>query len=175
VKRTVLGILAFATLAFAPPAGGEDIGGWQDTKWGMTPNEVQKVLNYPTSAVDLARVCGEKCEDGAALEVEDFVLDGQHFMVRLWFTNPELRLHTVSMYAKQSGSGNDDGGFAKMKGYLGGLYDPPRLTELRHGYFVVAWELGSTKITLYSNTTDTMAVVYEEISKTEGRGSSSIR
>ena len=175
MKRTVLGILAFATLAFAPPAGGEDIGGWQDTKWGMTPNEVQKVLNYPTSAVDLARVCGEKCEDGAALEVEDFVLDGQHFMVRLWFTNPELRLHTVSMYAKQSGSGNDDGGFAKMKGYLGGLYDPPRLTELRQGYFVVAWEQGSTNITLYSNTTDTMAVVYEETSTTEGRGSSSIR
>src|SRR5262249_7718545 len=141
----------------------------------MPPNEVQRVLNYQTSAVDLARVCGEKCDDGAALEVEDFVLDGQHFLVRLWFTNPELRLHTVSMYAKQSGSGNNDGGFAKIKGYLGGIYNAPRSTELRHGYFVVALGLGSTKITLYSNTTDTMAVVYEETSKIEGGGSSSIR
>jgi hypothetical protein len=79
------------------------------------------------------------------------------------------------MYAKQPGSGNDDGGFAKMKGYLAGLYDSPRSTEFRHGYFIVTWELGSTKITLYSNTTNTMAAVYEETSKKGEGGSSSIR
>jgi hypothetical protein len=175
VKRTVLGIFALATLAFVPPAAGEDIDAWQDAKWGMTPDEVQKVLSYPTSVVDLAKVCGEKCEDGAALELEDYVLDGQHFVVRFWFANPELRLHTVSMYAKQPGSGNNDGGFAKMKGYLEDLYNSPRSTELRHGYFIVSWELASKKITLYSNTTDTMSVVYEKTSEKGSEGSSSIR
>jgi hypothetical protein len=175
VKRTVLGVLAFAALAFVPPAAGEDIGGWQDAKWGMTLDEVQKVLSYPTSVVDLAKVCGEKCEDGAALELEDYVLDGRHFMVRFWFTNPELRLHTVSMYAKQPGSGNDDGGFAKMKGYLEDLYDSPRSTVLRNGYFIVTWELGSTKITLNSNITSTMVVVYEGTSEKGSGGSSPIR
>jgi len=86
VKRTVLGILALATLAFVPHAAGENIGGWQEEKWGMTPSEVQKVLSYPTSVRDLAKVCGEKCDEGAALELDDYQLDSQHFLVRFWFT-----------------------------------------------------------------------------------------
>jgi hypothetical protein len=69
VIRTVLGILAFAILAFAA-AVGEDIGGWQEAKWGMTPDQVQKVLSYPTLAADLVKVCGEKCNEGGALVVK---------------------------------------------------------------------------------------------------------
>ena len=72
MKRTVLGILALATLAFVPHATGENIGCWQEAKWGMTPSEVQKVLSYPTSVADLAKVCGEKCDEGAALELDDY-------------------------------------------------------------------------------------------------------
>ena len=62
MKRAVLGILAFAMLAFALPAAGEDIGGWQEAKWGMTPEEVQKVLGSRRSKRDMAKVCGEKCK-----------------------------------------------------------------------------------------------------------------
>jgi hypothetical protein len=34
VKQAILGIFAFATLAFALPVAAEDLGGWQDAKWG---------------------------------------------------------------------------------------------------------------------------------------------
>jgi hypothetical protein len=57
VKRTILGISAFVMLALAPPATGEDISGWQEAKWGMTPDQVQKVLSYPTFEADLAKLC----------------------------------------------------------------------------------------------------------------------
>lgn len=169
-KRAVLGILAFATLAFAPPASAEDLSGWQDTRWEMTPDEVQKVLSYPTSVVDLAKVCGENCEEGAALELDDYELNGQHFMVRFWFTKPETRLHTVSMYAKPPNEGDDNAGFAKMKDYLSSLYGSPNATNLKGGYFIVTWVLSSTGITLYSNATTETAVIYEERTNKEGGG-----
>ena len=86
MKQTILGILALAFLSFAPPAGAEDVSGWHDAKWGMTPDEVQRALSYPTSVADLASVCGEKCAEGAALQLDDYDLSGQHFMVRFWFT-----------------------------------------------------------------------------------------
>jgi hypothetical protein len=165
VKRTVLGIFAFATLAFALPAAAEDVSGWQDAKWGMTPDEVQKVLSYPASVADLAKVCGENCKEGAALELDDYELNGQHFLVRFWFSKPEARLRTVSMYAKQLDKENDNAGFAKMKDYLGSLYGSPQSTELKHGYFNVTWLLSSTKIMLYSNATTETTVVYEERTK----------
>jgi hypothetical protein len=171
VKRTVLAILAFATLVFAPPATGEDIGGWQEAKWGMTPDELQKALSYPTIVVDLAKVCGENCEEGAALELDDYDLNGQHFMVRFWFTKADRRLHTVSMYAKQLGDANGNEAFTKMKRFLETSYDSPRSTELKRGYFIIIWVLPSTTITLYSNTTNEMIVVYEENTKKEGGGS----
>jgi len=166
-KRAVLGILAFATLAFAPPAAAEDLSGWQDAKWGMTPDEVQKVLSYPTIVADLAKVCAEKCEEGAALELDDYELNGQHFVVLFWFTKPETRLHTVSMYAKQLDKGNDNAGFGKMKEYLGSLYGSPQSTDLKSGYFIVTWVLSSTEITLYSDAATKMTVVYGERTKKE--------
>jgi len=167
VKRTVLGILALATLALAAPAAGEDIGGWQEAKWGMTPSEVQKVLSYPTSVADLARVCGEKCDEGAALELDDCQLDSQHFLVRFWFTKRDMHLRTVSMYAKQLGDTNSEETFTKIKSFLEASYGTPRSTALRNGDFVISWILPSTTITLYSNTTDNTTIVYEERSKKE--------
>ena len=67
MKRAFLGILAVAALVFARPAGGEDVSGWQGAKWGMTSDQVQKVLNYPTLVADLASVCGEKCDGSAPI------------------------------------------------------------------------------------------------------------
>ena len=167
MKRTVLGILALATLALVPPAAGEDIGGWQEAKWGMTPSEVQKVLSYPTSVADLARVCGEKCDEGAALELDDYQLDSQHFLVRFWFTKRDMHLRTVSMYAKQLADTNSKAAFTKIKSFLEASYGTPRSTALRNGDFVISWILPSTTITLYSNTTDNTTIVYEERSKKE--------
>jgi hypothetical protein len=173
VKRAVLGIFAFATvatLAFTSPTYGEDVTdvtGWQDAKWGMTPDEVQKALSYPTSVADLAKVCGEHCEEGAALELDDYELNGQHFEVRFWFTKPETRLHTVSMYAKQLDESDDNAGFTKMKNYLGSVYGPPQSTKLKRGYFAITWVLSSTYVTLYSNATTKMTVIYEERTKKE--------
>jgi hypothetical protein len=113
VKQAVLGILAFVILAFAGPAAGEDIGGWQEANWGMTPDEVQKILSYPTSVADLAKVCRGPCNEGAVLELDDYKLNGQHFIVRFWFTKPDLRLKPVSMYAKQLDDANGNEAFTK--------------------------------------------------------------
>ena|GEM_PF-6821155 len=162
MKRTVLGILALATLAFAPPAAGEDIGGWQEAKWGMTPSEVQKVLSYPTSVADLAKVCGEKCDEGAALELDDYQLDGQHFVVRFWFTKRDMHLRTVSMYAKQLNDTNGNEAFTKMKSFFETSYGTPGSIALKRGDFVISWTLPLTSITLYSNATNYMTIVYEE-------------
>jgi hypothetical protein len=167
VKRTVLGILALATLAFAPLAAGEDIGGWQEAKWGMTPNEVQKVLSYPTSVADLAKVCGEKCDEGAALELDDYQLDSQHFVVRFWFTKDDMRLQAVSMYAKQLDDTNGNEAFTKIKMFLETSYGTPGSIALKRGDFVISWKLPSTAITLYSNATNNVTIVYEERSDKE--------
>src|SRR6516225_4226659 len=115
VRRTILGILASAILASAPTATGADTGGWQEAKWGMTPAEVQKILSYPTRIADLAKVCGTDCNEGAALELDDYQLDGQHFVVRLWFTKPDIRLQAVSLYAKQLDDANGNEAFSKIK------------------------------------------------------------
>jgi hypothetical protein len=175
VKRTVLGILAFAIFAFAPPAAGEDIGGWGEARWGMAPDQVQKALSYPTLAVDLAKVCGEKCNEGGALELNDYELNGQHFAVRFWFSKPDMRLQAVSMYAKQLDDANGNEAFTKMKHFLETSFGSPRSIGLDPGHFNIIWGLPSTTITLYSNTTNEMTVIYEERSKKESGGSSSIR
>ena len=167
MKRTVLGILAFVTLAFAPPAAGEDIDGWQEAKWGMTPNEVQKALSYPTSVADLAKVCGEKCDEGGALELDDYQLDNQHFIVRFWFTKGDLHLQAVSMYAKQLDDINGNQGFTRIKRFLQTLYGTPGSIVLKRGDFVISWTLPSTTVTLYSNATNNVTIVYEERSGKE--------
>jgi hypothetical protein len=82
VKRAFLGILAVTALVFARPAGSEDVSGWQGAKWGMTPDQVQKVLNYPTLVADLASVCGEKCDEGAALQLFESVPAGRLLCTR---------------------------------------------------------------------------------------------
>jgi hypothetical protein len=162
VKRAFLGILAFAAFVFVRPAGSADLSGWLDARWGMTPDQVQKVLNYPTSVADLASVCGAKCDEGAALQLDDYDLSDQHFMVRFWFTKPDMRLHTVSMYTKARSDDSDNGSFSKIKDFLQTVYGSPQSVGLDRGHFVATWTLPSTTITLYSNATDQVAVVYEE-------------
>jgi hypothetical protein len=161
VKRTVLVILAFATLALASPATSEDIGDWQQAKWGMTPDEVQKVLSYPTSVADLAKVCRGPCNDGEVLELDDYELNGQHFIVRLWFAKPDLRLRAVSMYAKQLDDADGNEAFTKMKSFLEASYGTPKSIALKLGDFVISWTQPSTTITLYS-ATNNLTIVYEE-------------
>ena len=167
MKRTVLGILAFVTLAFAPPAAGEDIGGWQEAKWGMTPDQVQKVLSYPTSVADLAKVCRGPCNEGSALELDDYELNGQHFIVRFWFAKTDMRLQAVSMYAKQLDDANGNEAFTKIKSVLQTLYGTPGSIALKRGDFVISWTLPSTTVTLYSNATNNVTIVYEERSGKE--------
>jgi hypothetical protein len=168
VKRTIFGILVFATLAFSLPVAGEDIGGWQEAKWGMTPDEVQRVLSYPTSPANLAKVCGEKCNEGAALELDDYELNGQHFIVRLWFAKSDMRLQAVSMYAKQLDNENGNAAFTKMKSFLETSYGTPGSAALKHGDFVISWTKASTTVTLYSNATNNMTIVYEQRADHEG-------
>jgi hypothetical protein len=166
VKQTVLGTLAFAMLALALPAASEDISGWQEAKWGMTPDQVQKVLSYPTFEADLARLCSKECNEGAALELDDYELNGLHFTVRLWFSKPDKRLQAVSLFAKQL-NGNDNHAFAEMKKFLETVYGSPKSFVLQHGYFDIRWKLPSTMITLISNTTSEMNIIYEERSDKE--------
>jgi hypothetical protein len=170
VKKTALWISAFGALAIPALADTSDIVGWQNARWGMTLDDVQRILKYPASRADLAKVCGEACPEGAALELEDYVLSDQHFTVRLWFTKDDMQLHTISMYAKRMDKESYLTAFEKIKRFSEGLYGPPRSVTLKHGNFKVLWALKSTKITLYSNATDEMTLVYEENieGKTEG-------
>jgi hypothetical protein len=167
MKQTVLGILGFATFAFALPAAGEDIGGWHEAKWGMKPDEVQKVLSQPTRTADLAKICHEPCNEGAALELDDFELDGQHFVVRFWFSKPDTRLQGVSLYSKQLDDANGNEAFTKMKGFLETSYGKPASITMKRGDFVISWKLSSTTIILYSNSTNYVTIVYEERSDHE--------
>lgn len=166
MKRTILGISAFVMLALAPPATGEDISGWQEAKWGMTPEQVQKVLSYPTFEADLAKLCSKECNEGAALEMDDYELNSLHFTIRFWFSKPDKRLQAVSLFAKQLNS-NDNHAFTEMKHFLETAYGSPKSFALQHGYFDIRWELPSTMITLISNTTSEMTILYEERSDKE--------
>ena len=56
-----------------------------------------------------------KMQEGAALELDDYELKGEHFIVRFWFAKPDKRLHTVSMYAKQLGAETVIEAFTEMK------------------------------------------------------------
>jgi len=162
VKRTVLGILAFATLAFALPAAGEDIGGWQEAKWGMTPDQVQKVLSHPASAADLATVCRAPCNEAEALEVDDYDLNGQHFTVRFWFGKPDSCLEGVSMHAKQLDPTNASEALMKIRNFLETSYGAPGSIAMDRGHFVFLWTLPSTNITLYSDATNDVTILYEQ-------------
>jgi hypothetical protein len=161
VKPNAVISLMFSMLAHAALAGNNDVNGWQDTKWGMTPDEVQKAIGRPMSFADLAKVCDKTCDEGAALELHDYGLNNQHFVVRLWFSKPDTRLHTVSMYEKKSDENIDSQSFQKMKTFLESIYGAPRSVSLRRGYFTVVWEMPSTKISLYSNAADQTTIVYE--------------
>ena len=158
MKKAMLVILAFAALSVAALADSEDISGWNEAKWGMTPDQVQGALKYPALVADLAKVCGKKCDEGAALELENYDLNGEHFAVRLWFAATDMHLHLVSMYAKQP----DDKAFANIKESLEHSYGSPQSVTLKHGYFIVSWVRPSTIITLYSNAANELTIVYGE-------------
>lgn len=128
----------------------------------MTPDEVQRVLARPASPADLAKVCGEKCEEGAALDLDDYELNGQRFIARLWFTKSDLRLQAVSLYAKQLDDTNGNAVFSKMKSFLETSYGPPKSTSMIRGDFVISWTQPTTTITLYSNATNNLRIVYEQ-------------
>jgi hypothetical protein len=161
VKPNALASLMFSMLAHAALAGNNDVDGWQAAKWGMTPDEVQKAVGQPMSFADLAKICDKTCDEGAALELDDYSLNNQHFVVRLWFNKLDTRLHTVSMYAKKPDENVDKNDFSKMKAFLEDAYGAPRPVSLRRGYFTVVWETPSTRISLYSNATDQTTIVYD--------------
>ena len=161
VKRAALGILVLATLAVVAAVAGEDIGGWQEAKWGMTPDQVQKVLNSPTSAADLAKVCREPCNEAEALELDDYDLNGQHFTVRFWFSKPDSRLEGVSMHAKQLDHTNGKEALMKIKNFLETSYGASGSITMDRGHFVFLWTLPSTNITLYSDAANGITILYE--------------
>jgi len=164
VKRLILGILVSAMLAL--PTTGEDLSGWHEAKWGMTPDQVQGVLSYPTFEADLTKLCSKECNEGAALELDDYELNGLHFTVRFWFSKPNKRLQAVSLFAKQLNE-TDNSAFSEMKHYLETAYGAPKSVTLKHGFFEITWKLASTLVTLLSNTTNHMTILYEERSDRE--------
>jgi hypothetical protein len=162
VKRSVLVILAFATLAVAAATAGEDMGGgWQEAKWGMTPDQVQKILSYRASAADLAKVCREPCNEAEALELDDYDLNGQHFTVRFWFSKPDSRLEGVSMHATRLDPTNGKEALMKIKNFLETSYGASGSITMDRGHFVFLWTLPSTNITLYSDAANDITILYE--------------
>src|SRR5262245_10120676 len=154
-------------LAYAAFAGSDDVNGWQEAKWGMTPDEVQKAVGRHMFFADLAKVCDKACDEGAVLELDDYDLNDQHFVVRLWFTKADTRLHTVSMYAKKLDADGSNQSFSKMKNFLESTYGAPRSTSIKRGFFTLAWVWPSTIISLYSNTTDQTTIIYAKRADSE--------
>jgi len=148
--------------AHAALAASGDIDGWHEAKWGMTPDEVQKAVARPMFFADLAKVCDKPCDEGAVLELNDYDLNDQPFVVRLWFTKEDSRLHIVSMYAKRMDADGGNQSFSKMKSFLESTYGAPRSTSIKRGFFTIAWVWPSTIISLYSNATDQMTIVYAQ-------------
>jgi hypothetical protein len=152
----------FITWAAIPAlADNQEIAGWRDAKWGMSPEAVQSVLKYPTRNADLSKVCGDKCGEGAALELDNYELNGHNFLVRFWFTKNDVHLHTISMYAREQNPDATHDLFGSMKDYYQKEYGAPQAITLKSGYFIISWALPVTRITLYSNTTNEMTVVYQ--------------
>jgi hypothetical protein len=162
VQRALSWIFVLAVATIPAFADNQEIAGWQDAKWGMTPEALQSVLKYPTRKADLSKVCGDKCDEGAALELDDYLFNGQRFMVRFWFAKSDVHLHTISMYAKQQNRDSHGDLFGTMKYYFQNAYGSPQDITLKNGHFIVAWVLPQTAITLYSNTTNETTVIYKE-------------
>jgi hypothetical protein len=73
-----------------------------------------------------------------------------------------MRLQAVSMYAKQLDDANGNEAFTKMRSFLETSYGKPGSIALKRGDFAILWTLPSTTITLYSNATNNMTIVYKE-------------
>jgi hypothetical protein len=171
VRQALILILTFGAVSFAIASAGEDVNGWQEAKWGMTPDQVQRVLTSPTSVADLTKVCRGPCNEGTALELEDYQLNGQHFTVRFWFGKPDERLQAVSMYGKNLDKENGKEVFTQMRGFFEKIYGAHESIVLKQGDFVLSWTLQSTKISLYSNTADHLTVLYEQRMGKQNSGS----
>ena len=104
----------------------------------MTPDQVQKVLSYPTFEADLAKLCSKECNEGAALELDDYELNGLHFTVRFWFSKPDKRLQAVSLFAKQL-NGNDNHAFTEMKHFLETVYGSPKSFNYSMDILIIRW------------------------------------
>src|ERR1700756_1430439 len=98
----------------------------------MTLDQVQKALSYPTFEADLAKLCGKECNEGAALELDDYESNGLHFTVRFWFSKSDKRLEAVSLFAKRLND-KDNPAFSEMKRYLETVYGSPKSFALQQG------------------------------------------
>jgi hypothetical protein len=78
-----------------------------------------------------------------------------------------MHLQAVSMYAKQLDDTNGNEAFTKIKKFLETSYGTPGSISLKRGDFVITWSVPSTAITLYSNATNNLTIVYEERSDKE--------
>lgn len=172
MRQALIMFLTLVAVSFAMPSGSQEVNdGWNEAKWGMTPDQVEKVIGSPMSVPDLAKVCRGPCNEGTALELEDYELNGQHFTVRFWFSNPDKRLQAVSMYGKNLDKENGKAVFTQMRGFFEKIYGGHESIVLKHGDFVLSWTLRSTKISLYSNTADHFTVLYEQRMDKQNGGS----
>jgi hypothetical protein len=161
MNKLLTALIALIGFLSAQPANSADVNGWQGAKWGMRPNEVQTALRYPTVPTDMTNSCPEPCRDGAALDINDYDVDGQHFRVRFWFTKLGLHLNTISLYAKPI---QEDSGiilYNKIDKLLLKTYGAPQSVIQEGGTMSTTWVLPSTSIELNSNTLDYMTVVYQ--------------
>jgi hypothetical protein len=163
MKKLLLALVTTLGLLFASSANSAAMNGWQGAKWGMTPDEVQRALKYPTVPQDMTETCSEPCQDGAALDINDYDADGQHFKVRFWFTKPGLRLATISLYAKPIHTGDLAGIilYSKMYELLLKTYGAPQNATQQGNELSTIWVLPLTSIELHSNTLDYMTVLYQ--------------
>ncbi len=145
--------LALVALLITSPAlakeqakAGKSLGGWADTRWGMTEADLKKL--YPGK---IEKASEEYQAKGWALKMEGYQFEGQTYTV--YFTMTDGKLASVTLTTGPSESARDDQ-YRKLSRMFEQKYgpptsqDPPEKFPPRQFLYSTEWELKDTKIAL---------------------------
>ncbi len=152
--RPFVGIaLALITLLITSPAlakeqakADKSLGGWAETRWGMTEADLKKL--YPGK---IEQVSEEDQAKGWALKMAGYQFEGQTYTV--YFTMNDGKLESATLATGPSESPRDDQ-YRKLAAMFEQKYgpptsqDPPEKFPPKQFLYSTEWELKDTKIAL---------------------------
>ncbi len=137
----------------------KSLGGWADTRWGMTEADLKKLYDGR-----IEQTSEEYQAKGWALKMEGYQFEGETYTV--YFTMTDGKLESVTLTTGPSESPRDDQ-YRKLAGMFEQKYgpptskDPPEKFPPRQFLYSTEWQLKDTKIALdyvYSSVTTPKAL-----------------